>query len=369
MTVTQKNVLFIEDDNFYSTHYKRIIEKYTNSDDNDAFSVVIKRNLMDALDYLYIQKDNIDVILLDLNLPDSVGYKTFQQIYDVTKKVPIIVITVLDDTDLAHKCVRNGAQDYLVKKDKFTPEELIIKTIQHSIYRKKIVEELFEYKNNLKEIVEQKTKELELAHRILTEVNKAQCWILRNDIMEDEIDYLASKFGKDVLNISRTYFFELIEKTGDKCCYRCISEWSNENQGKCAKDFTVSCSQFDFNGKLFVSKDPVVVLTKEIEHQNIRELFESHRALSIAFVPVFNADGEHIGILGFEDCEKERRWSRNELNALVSLATLISVVYEKIKQNEMLIKILDNALESSKEIRERQLRLEKRLNKLLGKEK
>ena len=57
----------------------------------------------------------IDLILLDLSLPDSHGISTFTTVQVCAPEVPIIVLTGLDDEGLALKAVRDGAQDYLVK--------------------------------------------------------------------------------------------------------------------------------------------------------------------------------------------------------------------------------------------------------------
>ena len=58
---------------------------------------------------------DIEVVLLDLSLPDSWGLDTFAKVQAQAPTVPIIVLTVLDDESLAIKAVREGAQDYLVK--------------------------------------------------------------------------------------------------------------------------------------------------------------------------------------------------------------------------------------------------------------
>ena len=57
----------------------------------------------------------IDLILLDLGLPDSQGLDTFTQAHAHARDVPIVILTSLDDVALAVKAVQAGAQDYLVK--------------------------------------------------------------------------------------------------------------------------------------------------------------------------------------------------------------------------------------------------------------
>ena len=57
----------------------------------------------------------IDLVLLDLDLPDSQGLDTFIKAYAQAPQVPFVVLTGLADETLALTAVRQGAQDYLVK--------------------------------------------------------------------------------------------------------------------------------------------------------------------------------------------------------------------------------------------------------------
>ena len=57
----------------------------------------------------------VDVVLLDLGLPDSQGLDTFERAHRHAVNEPIVVLSGLDDENLALQAVRRGAQDYLVK--------------------------------------------------------------------------------------------------------------------------------------------------------------------------------------------------------------------------------------------------------------
>jgi signal transduction histidine kinase len=57
----------------------------------------------------------IDVILLDLSLPDAHGLETVARVRQAAPELPIVVLTGLDDEALAMQAVQAGAQDYLVK--------------------------------------------------------------------------------------------------------------------------------------------------------------------------------------------------------------------------------------------------------------
>ncbi|HEX7559339.1 MAG TPA: EAL domain-containing protein [Usitatibacter sp.] len=85
------------------------------------------------------QKD-VDLVLLDLSLPDSHGLDTFSKVYAHSPKVPIIVLSGNDDQQLALYAVKSGAQDYLVKGK--IDRELLMKAMQYSIERKRYQEEL-----------------------------------------------------------------------------------------------------------------------------------------------------------------------------------------------------------------------------------
>jgi diguanylate cyclase (GGDEF)-like protein/PAS domain S-box-containing protein len=93
--------------------------------------------LGDGLDFLrnLDGKDRkVDVVLLDLHLPDSKGFETFTQVNGVAPWAPIILLTNLDDEEMALKTVRQGAQDYLVKTE--MEGNLLTRSIRYAIERK-----------------------------------------------------------------------------------------------------------------------------------------------------------------------------------------------------------------------------------------
>jgi diguanylate cyclase (GGDEF)-like protein/PAS domain S-box-containing protein len=83
-----------------------------------------------------------DVVLLDLNLPDSSGFDTFDRLYAQAHWAPIILMTCLDNESLALQAVRKGAQDYLVKSE--LNGNLLSRAIRYAIERKRVEEALRE---------------------------------------------------------------------------------------------------------------------------------------------------------------------------------------------------------------------------------
>jgi len=84
-----------------------------------------------------IQKNNFDIILLDLNLPDSTGRQTFQKVIDCSKEIPVVLITGIEDEELSLKLIKQGAQDYLTKQN-LNPN-LLGKSILYSIERQALL--------------------------------------------------------------------------------------------------------------------------------------------------------------------------------------------------------------------------------------
>jgi PAS domain S-box-containing protein len=99
------------------------------------FEVAEATSLAEALERSATQP--FDAVVLDLGLPDSAGLDTFHrfQAQAARSDLPVVVVTGLDDDDLALEAVRAGAQDYLVK-GRFDPGSLD-RVVRHAIERKR----------------------------------------------------------------------------------------------------------------------------------------------------------------------------------------------------------------------------------------
>ncbi|MFC7215170.1 bacterio-opsin activator domain-containing protein [Saliphagus sp. GCM10025334] len=75
----------------------------------------------------------INVVLLDLNLPDSAGLETLTAVLESDATVPVIVLTGLQDSDAGIEAISRGAQEYLVKDEVTSP--MLVRTIAHAIKR------------------------------------------------------------------------------------------------------------------------------------------------------------------------------------------------------------------------------------------
>ena len=104
----------------------------------DQFELIHCTRLREGLDRL--QSGSIDVVLLDLGLPDSIGLQTLIRAHADMPTVPIIVLTGTDDEELGISAVRMGAQDYLVKGT--VESNLLVRSMYYAIERARTLDTL-----------------------------------------------------------------------------------------------------------------------------------------------------------------------------------------------------------------------------------
>ena len=102
-------------------------------DVSDQFDLERVGQLEGALEAL--SRAAVDVVLLDLGLPDSQGLETFERTRERAGTEPIIVISGHDDEEMALAAVRSGAQDYLVKGR--IEGQGLARVIRHAIERQR----------------------------------------------------------------------------------------------------------------------------------------------------------------------------------------------------------------------------------------
>jgi PAS domain S-box-containing protein len=177
-----------------------LVEHMLRSSGLDIANLYSTDRVMKAQEMLETQE--IDLVLLDLTLPDSFGINSYLFLKPVVQKIPVIILTGLADTNLALEAIKEGAQDYLVKGE-FT-ENLLVKSIQYSLERKRNLE-------NLRESNE----------RFNTVVKATNDAIWDWDLVKDEVflvgDAYKQLFGYDIVNaISPQDLWESILHPDDK---------------------------------------------------------------------------------------------------------------------------------------------------------
>ncbi len=147
MPDTLITVLLIED----NAGDTRLIQKMLDDAPRASFQLRVANRLATGLEC--VGAGEVDLVLLDLSLPDSWGMTTFIEARKQVPQMPIIVLTNLDDEELAVEAVQKGAQDYLVKGQ--VDSNLLSRAIRYAIER-----------NRTEETLRQRNRELALLNRV-----------------------------------------------------------------------------------------------------------------------------------------------------------------------------------------------------------
>lgn len=83
--------------------------------ENPEFEITQVSYLSDALKI--IDEQEVNVILLDLNLPDSQGIDTIKKVLNKAPNIPVVIMTGLGDEEITQEAIKFGAKDFLVKGD------------------------------------------------------------------------------------------------------------------------------------------------------------------------------------------------------------------------------------------------------------
>ena len=127
MNETTYNVLLVED----SDADAKIIQSMLTAAPPKSFATESAKNLAQAIQRLSC--GGIDVVILDLSLPDSQGLDTFLKIRNHVRDTPIVVVSGLGEESVAVESVKQGAQDYLVKDN--LRRDLLQRALRYAIER------------------------------------------------------------------------------------------------------------------------------------------------------------------------------------------------------------------------------------------
>jgi len=197
------SVLLVED----NPGDARLFKHHINTDRSTAFpatEVTHVEDLATALEAL--GGGSHDLVLLDLGLPGSTGVETLDQFQSAVDEqleidpVPVVVLTGLEDDEVAVESIERGAQDYLVKDD--VNRKILNRTIRYAIERHQQELKLRRQRNRFKEFASV------VSHDLRNPLNAAQ---LRLELIEDEETAVVEQnldrmeaIIEDMLTLART---------------------------------------------------------------------------------------------------------------------------------------------------------------------
>ena len=200
------NILLVEDT-------ESIIKGLTYSFKKDNHNLTVKTTIKDSKEYL-LNNSNIDLIILDITLPDGNGFNLFENtIKDL--KIPTIFLTAKDEEDDIVKGLNIGAEDYITKP--FSTKELmarvnriLLRTKKQSIIKIKDIsfdmDKLVLMKDNTP--IELTALELKLVNLLFNNLNKV---VSRNVILDKIWDWTGNYVDDHTVTV---YFKRIREKIG-----------------------------------------------------------------------------------------------------------------------------------------------------------
>ncbi len=87
-----------------------------------------------------VDTGGVDLVILDLGLPDADGLEALERLHDCITEIPIIVLTARSDEELALAALKHGAEDYLVKDA--VDSQILIRSIRYAVERHRGIRQL-----------------------------------------------------------------------------------------------------------------------------------------------------------------------------------------------------------------------------------
>ena len=111
----KRRILVVDDDSMNLMRTKMIL--------GQEYQVVLAESGAEALNRLKEDEEQIDMVLLDIDMPEMNGIETFERMKDFAADIPVIFLTASGQEDDVVSAIRLGAVNYLKKP--FRPQELM----------------------------------------------------------------------------------------------------------------------------------------------------------------------------------------------------------------------------------------------------
>lgn len=184
---TAMRILIVEDDMIDGQQLRRLLSRSSLSVDQVEVVDCLNQAMTTLADHEF------DIVLLDLNLPDSSGLNTLIAAEKACPHTTKIVITGQGSEELGSQAVAQGAQDYLVKGE--FDADALTRAVRYSFERKKSEEALRESRSKLNAMLESLSDPTIMVDRTLTIIwsNQAN----KQSFGEDAVGFKCHKFYHD----------------------------------------------------------------------------------------------------------------------------------------------------------------------------
>lgn len=200
------NILLVEDN-------ESIIKGLEYTLTKEGYKVTVKMNVEDSIDYI-TSDSNIDLVILDITLPDGNGLDLYKD-YIKEKNISTIILTAIDTEDYIVNGLNIGAEDYITKP--FSTKELLARINRILLRNKKMsiikikdisydMDKLILYKNDKK--VELSALELKIVNLLFNNLNKT---VNRNILLDKILDWTGNYVDDHTITV---YLKRIKDKVG-----------------------------------------------------------------------------------------------------------------------------------------------------------
>ncbi len=161
----------------------RVLLVEDNEGDAELIAELIAERMGPAIDLVHavrlreacelLERETVDVVLLDLSLPDGHGMESVARMREAAPGLPLVVLTSLDDQPTALAAVHAGAQDYLVKGE--DDGRVIRRALRYAMERQALEREradLLRREREARRLAEHERERAEAARRLAVEMEQ-----------------------------------------------------------------------------------------------------------------------------------------------------------------------------------------------------
>jgi len=228
----------------------RLLREMFSKEKPGSFQITHLLRMSEAL--VHLANSEVDIILLDMGLPDGHGLDTVKRAQAVAPSVPVIVLTGLDDEALAAEAMKEGAQDYLIKGQ--IESRALPRALRHAIERHRMQAETDLIRTNQLQFKDNFLSHV--SHELRSPLNAIYQFVtilldkLVGDLNTEQREYLDIVFRNvkqlqamidDLLEVTRGQGGKLTIEPQETSLTEAISDAVNTLQGAAAaKEITLS---------------------------------------------------------------------------------------------------------------------------------
>ena len=309
--MTRENVLIIDDDLV-------ICKMLENALRDRDFNVLTANNGKQGIK-IALDKNNIDVILTDLMLPDMEGIQVLKEIKRNDPDAVIVIITAYGTLETAQNAIRIGAYDYVTKP--FDVADLCSLVGRAAISRRLNITnrellKMHEYTVQLEADVEKKAKEISLLAKIRRAISSS---LNLDEVLRSIVEEITRHMGLEICSIL------LLDEKGKTLTIKCAKGISAE----VIKYTKIRIGQ-RISGWVVEHNQSVLISNIEQDKRFSRRSQEKYYTRSLISVPLRIKD-KTIGVININNKISKQAFTKDDLRIIEAIAQGASVAIENAK--------------------------------------